>query len=343
MNAGSWVARRRAVAIEPGHGRHASGPRFERFAAAMEAMPPPAAQVLPDAGPPPADPPQRDAGLSAVGRAPDTPSAPRPAYLRPAEPIRAEAAWAERSPAQPTADTEAADADTEAADAFAPPPMSGAAAGSATVIPRRPVVEEGKRSRGDVPWLGIGSWLLLCGALFASLVGWPDQGVLDRVMVIWSGESPSATIARVPPQPDSMPAPREEGAAVQGMTLPLPANGPNVGGAGRRRPARDAAAARAGAADSVRGARRHGRPGPLGPAVAALQAERRSRRREVLQRVLRVRRAPAAAGRPRRGRSHATPGQQPRPLENGRRLQSLRDGGAGRKAAPLSDRRRAGT
>jgi hypothetical protein len=195
--------------MESGHVRHASGPRFERFAAAMQETPPPSAQVLPEDGAASAGPPR---GRPVDRPAPEPSAAARPTYLRPADAVAPEPALAED--AAPTADD------------FAPPPMSGAAAGSATVIPRRPVIEEGGRSRAAVPWLGITSWLLLCGALFASLVGWPDQGVLDRVMAIWSGESPSATIARTPGQGDSLPAPQGE-APIQGMPVPLPADGHN--------------------------------------------------------------------------------------------------------------------
>ncbi|MGH6916912.1 MAG: hypothetical protein ACREJ0_04320 [Geminicoccaceae bacterium] len=65
--------------------------------------------------------------------------------------------------------------------------------GGAGAAIRRPVIEDAGRSRADVPWLGIGSWLLLCGALFASLVGWPDQTALDRMTSMWPGE---ATLAR---------------------------------------------------------------------------------------------------------------------------------------------------
>src|SRR5918996_1267468 len=54
MNASSWVTRRRPVrSLQPVTNRGSGGPRFERFAAAMQAEPPPAAQVLAD---PPGDP-----------------------------------------------------------------------------------------------------------------------------------------------------------------------------------------------------------------------------------------------------------------------------------------------
>ena len=97
---------------------------------------------------------------------------------------------------------------SDATSAPMPDPSEGA-----TVIPRRPVVEGTGRSRADIPWLGICSWLLLCGALFTSLVGWPDQAALDRVTSIWSSDVPS-TLSHTPSQGE--PAP------VRGA--PLPAN-----------------------------------------------------------------------------------------------------------------------
>jgi hypothetical protein len=69
-------------------------------------------------------------------------------------------------------------------------------------MPRRPVIDDAGRSRSIVPWLGIASWLLLCGALFASLVGWPSQTALDRVTGIWTHDAPESTWA-------SRPAPNE--------------------------------------------------------------------------------------------------------------------------------------
>jgi hypothetical protein len=79
--------------------------------------------------------------------------------------------------------------------------MPDAGVAGATAI-RRPVIEDARRSRADVPWLGIGSWLLLCGALFASLVGWPDQTALDRVTSMWRGE---VTLSRTPGQEEPTP------------------------------------------------------------------------------------------------------------------------------------------
>jgi hypothetical protein len=71
------------------------------------------------------------------------------------------------------------------------------------VIPRRPVVEDA--GRGDVPWLGICSWLLLCGALFASLIGWPTQPSLDRVLQLASSMFWNAGPAAGPGQDDPTP------------------------------------------------------------------------------------------------------------------------------------------
>jgi hypothetical protein len=91
-------------------------------------------------------------------------------------------------------------------DATTAPPMADTDIAGVTVIPRRPVIEDAGRSRADVPWLGIGSWLLLCGALFASLVGWPDQTALDRVTSIWPGGITSTTLTREPAQQEATPA-----------------------------------------------------------------------------------------------------------------------------------------
>jgi hypothetical protein len=161
----------------------------------MQAAPPPDAQVLPETAETIAARAKPAAGPAATPPA----AAPRPAHLRPAEPIQV-------GP-QPVA---LAEASVESADAPSAP-MPDVDVGGATVVPRRPVVEGAGRSRADVPWLGIGSWLLLCGALFASLVGWPDQTALDRVTSIWSSEVPSATLG-TPPQGEPTPA--------QGAPLP---------------------------------------------------------------------------------------------------------------------------
>jgi cell division septation protein DedD len=190
MNAGSWVARRRPVFVETASARRASGPRFERFAAAMQAMPPPSAQVLPEAGdtaPGPGAEPVA-AGVAAVRYS--------SADARPAPPDAAEHV---RDEPQPAAATAAADS----AKAAAAMPDAGGAA--ATTVPRRPVLEDGRRARGDVPWLGIGSWLLLCGALFASLVGWPDQTAVDRLKSVWSSGNLDGILARTPAQDDTTP------------------------------------------------------------------------------------------------------------------------------------------
>jgi hypothetical protein len=124
----------------------------------------------------------------------------KPAQLRPAETMQARP--------QPAAFREAP---AEPADATSVP-MHDADVSGATMVPRRPVIEGTGRSRADVPWLGIGSWLLLCGALFASLVGWPDQTALDRVTSLWSSEPPSASVARTPAQGEPTPS--------QGAPLP---------------------------------------------------------------------------------------------------------------------------
>jgi hypothetical protein len=159
----------------------------------MQAAPPPEAQVLPET-----------AETMATGAKPARPvtAAPavKPAHLRPAETMQTRP--------QPAAFREAP---AEPADATSVP-MHDADVSGATMVPRRPVIEGTGRSRADVPWLGIGSWLLLCGALFASLVGWPDQTALDRVTSIWSSADPSATLARSPAQEEPTPA--------QGAPLP---------------------------------------------------------------------------------------------------------------------------
>ena len=157
----------------------------------MQATPPPDAQVLPEtaqAGPGGVRP--------VVGPAPTRPPAAHgPAHPRPAEPVQL-------GP-KPVAPAEASIERADATSTSMPDP--GAAA--ATVIPRRPVVEGTGRSRRDIPWLGIASWLLLCGALFTSLIGWPDQTVLDRVTSIWSDGVPSLTLGR--PASQGEPAPPE--------------------------------------------------------------------------------------------------------------------------------------
>jgi hypothetical protein len=157
----------------------------------MQAAPPPEAQVLPET----AETVRAGTRPAAVPAA-----APGAMHLRPAEPIRV----------GPQA-AALAEASVESAGATSAPMPDVDAAGAA-VVPRRPVIEGAGRSRADVPWLGIGSWLLLCGALFASLVGWPDQIALDRVTSLWSSEAPSVTLGRTPPQGEPTPA--------QGAPLP---------------------------------------------------------------------------------------------------------------------------
>ena len=151
----------------------------------MQAAPPPEAQVLPET----AETVRAGTRPAAVPAA-----APGAMHLRPAEPIRV----GPQAAALVEASVESADATSA--------PMPDVDAAGAPVIPRRPVIEGAGRSRADVPWLGIGSWLLLCGALFASLVGWPDQIALDRVTSLWSSEAPDATLGRTPPQGEPTPA-----------------------------------------------------------------------------------------------------------------------------------------
>jgi hypothetical protein len=219
MNAGSWVARRRPISVEPIKARHASGPRFERFAAAMQAMPPPSAQVLPEADATPAASRPAPGPIAAVpATAAPPPAEPKPAHLRPA-------AWvqADEQPASVQADEQpatAAQAFAETADAATVPPMPDAGSAATTVIPRRPVIEDAGRSRADVPWLGIASWLLLCGALFASLV-WP--GTLDRIAGYWPSElTPSAILARWSPQGEPTPEQAAPSPAPEQQSSPTP-------------------------------------------------------------------------------------------------------------------------
>jgi hypothetical protein len=181
----------------------------------MQAAPPPEAQVLPET--------EEQMVGPAAGRAAAKPApAPKPAHLRPAEPV-AEPVEAGPRPAPSaeasteTADTETAGtgtADTGTADAASTTPMADVDAAGATVPPRRPVIQDAGRSRADVPWLGIGSWLLLCAALFASLVGWPDQTALDRVTALWSNVIPSETLTRGPAQGESASLPADKQPAV---------------------------------------------------------------------------------------------------------------------------------
>jgi hypothetical protein len=242
MNAGSWVARRRPISVDPSGARHATGPRFERFAAAMRASPPPSAQVLSETDPEvtakatpkaaPATPASvrlRDVPLTdgpATGghsweskpapptgeyswqpkSAPPTGGyswEPKPASPKPTVPIEEHSQTAASAPVPPEAEQRAPEAEQTAPI----PPMFDTPLAEATVIPRRPVIEDAGRSRADVPWLGIGSWLLLCGALFTSLVGWPDQIALDRVSAIWPDSLTITTLTRGPAKEEPKPAP----------------------------------------------------------------------------------------------------------------------------------------
>jgi hypothetical protein len=187
----------------------------------MQAMPPPSAQVLPETDAAPAG--SRPApGPIAVG--PVTVAPPlaelKPAPLRPAASVQADAQPA--TAAQAFAETAAAQAFAETADATTVPPIPDAGSAAATMIPRRPVIEDAGRSRADVPWLGIASWLLLCGALFASLV-WPGQGMLDRIAGYWPSElMPSAILARISPQDEPAPAQVAPSAAPEQQSAPTP-------------------------------------------------------------------------------------------------------------------------
>jgi hypothetical protein len=244
MNANSWVARRRPVrSLQPVTNRGSGGPCFDRFAAAMQAEPPPAAQVIPDT---PGDPQVEPAAVRATPiRVAPPPPAQRPAAQRPA----AQHPAAQHPAAQRPDD---------------PPfigPSRGAMAG-ATPMPRRPVQDrfdgaDPARAR-DIPWLGIGSWVLFCAALFVSLLGWPDQTALDRVTgltldrvtEIWSGHGPAGGADRsggiattqepMPTEDLSIPAREQDWssmtppAAQQPSVAPDP--GPAANGAATRMP-----------------------------------------------------------------------------------------------------------
>jgi hypothetical protein len=229
MNAGSWVARRRPIPVDPSSARHAAGPRFERFAAAMRASPPPSAQVLSEAAPEVAAKatPKAAHATPASARLRDVPLAdgpatggyswePKPAPPKLTEPSEEHSQAWEPKPAPPKPTEPSEEHSQAAASAPVPPeaeqtapipPLFGTQFAEATVIPRRPVIEDAGRSRADVPWLGIGSWLLLCGALFTSLVGWPDQIALDRVSSIWPDSLTITTLTRGPAQEEPTPAP----------------------------------------------------------------------------------------------------------------------------------------
>jgi hypothetical protein len=235
MNAGSWVARRRPISTEPSNVRHAGGPRFERFAAAMQASPPPSAQVLPETAPEatakatakathaaPAGARPRAAPFAAGPAAVGYSWEPEPAQLKPNEPIQEDRQPAASAPVPPQTE------ETAEPERTAPlPPMPDTASAEPTVIPRRPVVEDTGRSRADVPWLGIGSWLLLCGALFTSLVGWPDQTALDRVSSIWPLSNTSLTRGPAQQEPTPAPATPAPGQDWSAMT-PGPADEPEA-------------------------------------------------------------------------------------------------------------------
>lgn len=178
MNAGTWVARRRPVSFEPVNDRGASGPRFARFAAAMEAAPPSRAQVLPDAP-----------GMAQTD--------PAPARLRPVGPVPVEhvPAGIEDTEARVTRPFEAGPQPVGPAQASAEAALASAKSEAAMSAQRRPVIEGAGRARSDIPWLGIGSWVLLCAALFASLLGWPGQTALDRIAGIWPSALSSTVLS----------------------------------------------------------------------------------------------------------------------------------------------------
>jgi hypothetical protein len=163
----------------------------------MQAAPPPAAQVLPETG--------ETGARAAAGRAATAPparpvAAPEPVHPTPAERIEA---GVRAAPLREPAPLREAAAQPAAATSG---PTPDADASAATMNLRRPVIEGSGRTRADVPWLGIGSWLLLCGALFASLVGWPDQTALDRVTSLWSSTPPGASVSHTPVQEEPTPA-----------------------------------------------------------------------------------------------------------------------------------------
>lgn len=174
----------------------------------MKAAPPPEAQVLPAAEDTATG--GKPAAVMATRAATAPVDGPPPAPLRPAEPIRVGPQTAART------ETTIESAYAASTPASEPDPPSEPGAADPTLVRRRPVIENAGRSRADVPWLGIGSWLLLCAALFASLVGWPDQTALERVTSIWSKEVPSAMLARTPSQGEPTP--------VEGEGAPLPAD-----------------------------------------------------------------------------------------------------------------------
>ncbi|MEM7021384.1 MAG: hypothetical protein AAF637_02200 [Pseudomonadota bacterium] len=209
MNAGTWVARRRAGSLDTVGERSESGPRFTRFAAAMEAEPPPSEQVLPD---------EEGAEVEAV----KPPIAPRP------RPVLANIQADVPAPQQ----VESPD-DSEAETRIVPPPPASTgtteteAPASPAMALRRPVAANATR-RSDVPWLGIASWLLLCGALFVSLVGWPDQNPFERVAALWSGQAPAVALVDETSQFDPAPGDAaDEAADDQAWSTVSPAAGPD--------------------------------------------------------------------------------------------------------------------
>jgi hypothetical protein len=157
----------------------------------MEATPPSRAQVLPDA--------------PGTARAVPAATHPRPVGPVPVDHSPAGAETAEPRVAQPfragPQPVGLAQASAEPADVAEAPAKAGVAATGAT---RRPVLEGSARTR--IPWLGIGSWVLLCAALFASLLGWPGQTAVDRITGIWPGDVPSTVLAgrtgRTEPAPE---------------------------------------------------------------------------------------------------------------------------------------------
>jgi hypothetical protein len=103
------------------------------------------------------------------------------------------------------------------------------------------------RARADIPWLGIGSWVLFCAALFVSLLGWPDQTALDRVAgltldrvtEIWSGGGPAGGIDRssgiattqepMPTEDASVPAREQDWSSMTPPAAQQPPAAPDLG------------------------------------------------------------------------------------------------------------------
>jgi len=206
MNSSAWVARRRRAPFEPTGERKDSAPRFTRFAAAMEAAPPPAAQVLlEDQTVPPA-------ALPAARS--------RPIVVKAGLAAPKARAASEATQSNSVAPEYAAEVTHEGlmpGIAHATEPTDGGAV-SQPVIPRRAGVDDGNGSR--VPWLGLSSWLLLCAALFASLI-WPSQASFDRMAQLASFDRVSELWTRGFADVDVMTQPEpEDPAPVQSAALP---------------------------------------------------------------------------------------------------------------------------